>query len=277
MVRVEDALREALPNVELTDAQVIESGWDSRVCEVAHRWIVRVARNDWAAKGYGIEAQLLPRLAPTLPLQIPIPVRVGPGWALTNRIAGAPADAEAGADLGAQLGTFLRALHAFPVSEARALGVTEERRAFDIERFRTLVLPLLARGERRAAAQLLTEHERGGSEPRLTHADLGPEHILVGEGMITGVIDWTDTRIGDPAIDLAWPLHGAPTPFAGAVAETYGVGAALARRALVYHALGPWHEVVHGLRTDSSWIESGLEGVRARLRKATEGAGTMGW
>lgn len=277
MVRVEDALREALPNVELADVRVIESGWDSRVCEVADRWIVRVARNESAAAGYEIEAQLLPRLAPTLPLQIPVPVRVGSGWALTSRIGGAPVDAEAGRDHGAQLGIFLRTLHAFPVAEARALGVPEEQRAFDIERFRTLVLPLLARGERRAAAQLLTEHERAESEPRLTHADLGPEHILVGEGTITGVIDWTDTRIGDPAIDLAWPLHGAPTPFAGAAAETYGVGAALARRALVYHALGPWHEVIHGLRNDSSWVESGLAGVRARLRKATEGAGTMGW
>ena len=46
------------------------------------------------------------------------------------------------------------------------------------------------------------------AEPRseaFCHNDLGAEHVLVdvGMGAITGVIDWTDAAIADPARDLA--------------------------------------------------------------------------
>src|SRR5438093_7700023 len=201
---------------------------------------------------------------------IPVTVRIGKRWTLARRIAGAPVDADATGSVGAQLGIFLKALHSFPVDEARTLGVREEQRAVDIERFRTLVLPLLDRSERQVAERLLAEHGRAQFEPTLVHADLGPEHILVARGQITGVIDWTDACIGDAAIDLAWPLHGASAQFAKAVTVAYGVDDTLARRALVFHALGPWHEVVHGLRNDRRWVESGLAGVRTRLREVAE-------
>ncbi|MEV0156959.1 phosphotransferase [Micromonospora sp. NPDC050686] len=37
----------------------------------------------------------------------------------------------------------------------------------------------------------------------LAHADLGAEHILEQDGSITGVIDWSDAAITDPALDFA--------------------------------------------------------------------------
>jgi aminoglycoside phosphotransferase (APT) family kinase protein len=275
VVRIENVLSEALPGVEHVNVRVLESGWDSRVIELGDEWILRVARNRWAAKGYRIEEALLPHLAPTLSAAIPVPVGAGQGWVLTRRIAGTPAGADAGAALGSQLAVFLEALHAFPVDDARARGAETERRAADVEQFRSLVLPLLRSNERADAERLLDEHLAGEFDERVTHADLGPEHILVADGSLAGVIDWTDARIGDPAVDLAWPLHGAPGPLAKAFAERYGVDAQSTRRALLYHALGPWHEVVHGLRGDAAWIASGLEGVRERLRKVAEGAATM--
>jgi aminoglycoside phosphotransferase (APT) family kinase protein len=261
--------------VHLAGLRIIETGWDSRVVDFRGKWIVRVARNEWAAKGYATEAKLLPRLAPALPVQVPLIVRAGKKWTLTRRIAGVPVDADASDAVGAQLASFLEALHAFPVADARRLGAPDEQRAVAVERFRAVVLPLLDRGERQLGESLLAEHERARFEPTLVHADLGPEHILVADGRVTGVLDWTDACIGDAAVDLAWALHGAPVPFAAAVAETYGVDEALARRALVYHALGPWHEVVQGVHKDKRWVVSGLVGVRARLGRVAEGAGTM--
>jgi aminoglycoside phosphotransferase (APT) family kinase protein len=35
----------------------------------------------------------------------------------------------------------------------------------------------------------------------LIHGDLGAEHVFVDAGRITGVIDWGDAAIGDPAVD----------------------------------------------------------------------------
>lgn len=39
--------------------------------------------------------------------------------------------------------------------------------------------------------------------PGLLHTELGPSHVLVEEGRITGLIDFGDTMVGDPEYDLA--------------------------------------------------------------------------
>ena len=42
----------------------------------------------------------------------------------------------------------------------------------------------------------------GPPAPRaFIHGDLGAEHVFAHEGRITGVIDWSDAAIGDPALD----------------------------------------------------------------------------
>ena len=211
---------------------------------------------------YETEAALLRQLEGLLPLEIPHVVRTGRRWIVTRYVRGSAFAGDA--DL-RPLGSFLRRLHELaidaPLHDPRA----------DTERFRRLVLPLLEGAERRAGEALLDAHAAASFEPTLTHADLGPEHVLVREGRVHGVIDWTDARLGDPAIDLAWALQADPR-----VAETYPVDAALARRALVYHALGPWHEVAWGLgHGGRRWVESGLAGVRARLRAVAGSPDTM--
>jgi aminoglycoside phosphotransferase (APT) family kinase protein len=103
--------------------------------------------------------------------------------------------------------------------------------------------------------------------PRLTHADLGPAHILSRGGELTGVIDWSDARIGDPALDFAWALNGAPAAFAEAVLGAYASDDhSLPDRALFFHRLGPWYELHYGVHFDHpAYVESGLAGVRSRL------------
>jgi aminoglycoside phosphotransferase (APT) family kinase protein len=266
VVRVDEALAEALPDVRPRSVRTIDDGWDSVVLEVDGEWIVRVARDEDVARLYTIEASVLRALA--LPLATPIPVRAGEGWILARRIPGSAYDRSVDAE---PLGRFLAELHAFPVARARELGVRDHDLAADVTRFRERVLPLLEHGERAAAEQLFDEVSEAHFEPALTHGDLGPEHALVHDGRITGVIDWTDVRIADPALDLAWPLTGG----AAGVERGYPVDDSLRRRALLYHALGPWHEVFHGLEHESRWIASGLAGVRERLRKVTGAPDTM--
>ncbi len=80
------------------------------------------------------------------------------------------------------------------------------------------------------------------------------------------VIDFSDAHVGDPALDLAWALHAAPPAFARAVAAEYDAAPELTERALLWHRLGPRHEVTHGLDTgDPDTVCSGLEGILARL------------
>jgi aminoglycoside phosphotransferase (APT) family kinase protein len=104
-------------------------------------------------------------------------------------------------------------------------------------------------------------------EPHLIHADLGPAHVLARGDELAGVIDWSDARIGDPALDFAWALNGTSAAFAEAVLDAYARDdPLLADRALFFHRLGPWYEVHYGVHFDQpAYVESGLAGVRSRL------------
>jgi len=42
-----------------------------------------------------------------------------------------------------------------------------------------------------------------GRQRVLAHADLGAEHVLEHDGSLTGVIDWSDAALTDPALDFA--------------------------------------------------------------------------
>jgi aminoglycoside phosphotransferase (APT) family kinase protein len=39
---------------------------------------------------------------------------------------------------------------------------------------------------------------------RLAHDDISDDHILVQDGRISGIIDFSDASFGDPAIDFGW-------------------------------------------------------------------------
>ncbi|NUT53082.1 MAG: phosphotransferase, partial [Saccharothrix sp.] len=93
-----------------------------------------------------------------------------------------------------------------------------------------------------------------------------PEHVLAADGALTGVIDFGDAHVGDPAIDLAWALHDTTPAFADDVAAAYGVTDGLRDRALTWHRLGPWHHVAFGLdQDDPAIVREGLDGVVRRL------------
>lgn len=280
----------ALPDVETSEARAIEGGWDSFVLEAGGEWIFRFPRRPEVEAALRAEIALLPLLAPSLPAAIPQFVHVVEEPALFvgyRKIRGAPPAPGSGSiRTGRDLGAFLGALHAFPVETARAAGVPfydpAGWRALHeelFETFRNAVGPLLPRRERAAAegmfAAFLDDDANFDFVPALLHYDLGPTHLLVAEdGALSGVIDWGDAAAGDPAADLAWALHGSGPAFADAVYGAYpGSSSALRERALLYHRLGPWHEVVHGQETGAGpWIESGLRGVIDRLPREPRAA-----
>jgi aminoglycoside phosphotransferase (APT) family kinase protein len=85
------------------------------------------------------------------------------------------------------------------------------------------------------------------------------DHLLVSDGRITGIIDWTDAQIGDPALDLCWLLNGAPEGIATGLQETYRVTDELRQRALDWIRLSPWYQVHRGLLLDlPDDVQSGL-------------------
>jgi len=235
-----------------------DEGWDFKVLILENAWVLRTPRNEAAAEALAKEVRLLPTLAPALPVEIPQFEHVSrsPDFVVYRLIHGEPLVGEDSDGVRA----FLDALHSFELG-AIDIPRPEWRDIYreHAEDWRQVVLPLLDVDERTTAEALLSEIETlTGFEPALVHCDLGPSHLLCREGRLAGVIDWADAKIGDPAIDYAWLLN---VPF-----PDWEVDAELRRRALIYHRLGPWHEVDYGIRIENrDWVASGLAGVRERL------------
>lgn len=256
----------------------IEGGWDSTAAIIDGRWLERTARRPDTEPWLRTQTRLLLWLTPRLPLPIPVPVVVGERPLVVRHalVHGEPIDpADDPVTHGRALGGFLRALHTTPLTGAVTRGVpdaaeTLRRRRVAFSRFTTDVLPLLPDPARAPASAVLDRLAEAPADT-LVHGDLGPGHVLVRDGAISGVIDWGATRAGDPAEDLAWALHGAPEPFSAAVAAGYEVGPAVRARALDWYRVGPFSVVAHGLDTVDADLVAGGVATLSTLAPALTG------
>ena len=276
-------IRRHFPALEFQEVRVVEDGWDSLVLELDATWMLRFPRRSEVAQWLEQEIALLPELAPSLPVEIPrfdLIARNGVLCVGYRKLIGEPAH-DLSAPAGADLARFLSALHRFPAARARDLGIPyfgpaawREEIGRVCSDFRQRVFPLLRSGERQRAELVFARVSEIEFDPVLVHGDLGPAHVLYERQRVTAVIDWSDARVGDPALDLAWCLNGTAPNAADVAARTYGVSEELRARTLFYHRLGPWYEVVYGLQTGQDrFVASGLEGVRARLPSLTPSLG----
>ncbi len=170
------------------------------------------------------ELRLLAALAPALPLPISTPTRVaqwrGRPFAGAPYLAGKPIATDdlfgpQGGEIACELGEFLWALHRFPLEQAAvALQTPPDAAPADprewLDRLRMRVFPRLSPSLRIAVDGGVTRFAKLGIvRPRaLTHHDLGRRHLLVHEGHLAGVIDFSAAALADPAVDfsgiLAW-------------------------------------------------------------------------
>lgn len=220
--RIRELLARHMPDYPIQNVSAMGEGLDHVAFDVNGELIVRVGREeerDTRVRAVRREAGVLGVAARHSPLPVPrivfaddeagaIAYRKLPGEPLSHH------DDLPTAPLAGALGAFLDALHGLPTTLVQDLAEPEDgpltewlihsrrdldaiRSALDVERMR------------------LMERFLGStppSEPRrrvLCHNDLGAEHILVdpGSGVITGVIDWGDATIADPAVDLALILR----------------------------------------------------------------------
>jgi aminoglycoside phosphotransferase (APT) family kinase protein len=267
----------------------IEGGWDHAVFEVNGEWIVRVPRRKEVRPWLRKETRLLPEIAPLLPLPVPSFEVAEDGdepFVAYRKLPGRPIDETLrdGADataLGRMLGSFLTALQRFDLARATELTdsgpdahgwIEEQRRLHELSRSR--VYPLLTAEEHERTDRLFRdflEIAERDIAPTLVHADLGPDHLLCVGDRVTGVIDWSDAWVGDPAVDLAWLTNATPARFSDAlVSACIDAGSVVTestiKRSGFYHRVGPLHEILNALDTaDTPLRERGLRGFRERL------------
>ena len=236
----------------------IDDGYDFEVAIVDDDWVFRFPRRPNVEEALEVEIGLLPALAPALPVQVPSFEHISrnPLFVGYRLIRGKPLVDEDGDGVRA----FLEALHAVDPSGLPAPRPDwVEAYRDQCAEFERLVVPLLDKDRRAHAMRLFGDAETlVDFEPSVVHADLGPTHLLVRCGRLSGVIDWGDARVGDPALDYAWLLN---VPFAD-----WEVDPDLRRRARFYHRLGPWFEAHYGLFTNQpTHVERGIAGITDRL------------
>jgi aminoglycoside 2''-phosphotransferase len=239
-------LRATFPGLRVAaPLRVLGAGFHSLAVETGDGVVFRVAGNREATAGHAREATLLPALRARLPLVIPDPRwYTGPsalfpfGVIGYRKVPGMPLDpsrllrAETSA-LAAALGAFLHALHSFPAPEALALGVPgPDVQRGHLEQVRTTVLPplhaALSAGEYRSVEQwwdrMLADPAMTPDPAVLCHGDLWYENVLVDpvRSVVTGVVDFEDANVGDPAQDFA-ALRYLGDRFVAATIDAYRV------------------------------------------------------
>jgi aminoglycoside phosphotransferase (APT) family kinase protein len=245
-VTVDEALARQLigaqfPELELRSVSSLGQGWDTTVWLVDDQWVFRFPRREMVIRGLMNEISYLPRLAPLVPLPVPIPAYLGKPspeyrWPFYGapflpgrELAEAGFDDEGRAALGRPLGEFLRTLHGtrldadLPLDPVRRADMTL-RVPKTRERLAELEELGLWRAPREAHEVIDAAVELGPPEPTaLVHGDLHLRHLLVDHGgRATAVIDWIDLSYNNPGVDLI--LYWSVLPPEGRIEfrEAYG-------------------------------------------------------
>jgi aminoglycoside 2''-phosphotransferase len=291
-----ELLQACFPILRVERYVLLGEGWDSVALLINDQDVFRFAKRPDAAMRQAREAELLPLLVDRLPLPIPRYTHTwtDPAWPGKRivgyrLIAGEPlmsarARPEHRATQAAQLGEFVSALHAVPVEEARrhgALGgdAASRREAYRgfFANVRANMLPLFTAREQAAIvafwSRYLDDDESFAFTPTLVHRDLNTDHALFdpATGNLTGVIDWGDAGIDDPAVDFAgvWRQLGGEFARQMLVAYRYPLDTTFLRRMDFYAGMEPFHEIHFGQTAgDAAHLAHGIEWVRRQCAEA---------
>ena len=227
------AVARQFPQLDLAGFRLLGEGGVFRVFETSNGLVWRFPKHTAGEAGLDLEIRLLAELAGALSLPIPryeyVSDRtISPRFVGYRKIEGVPFTRERLVACRSdrplrQLARFLTDLHCLPIERVQAIGIPsskpDERGAQWgqwNEQIRQHVFPLLNEQQRAWAEHtlsgLLSDDAMFDFSPAFCHGDLWAEHILFDpeHEMLTGVIDFESTCLGDPAGDwvAVWLDHG---------------------------------------------------------------------
>lgn len=208
-------LVEQHPDLSGMPLAVVGEGWDNVMFRLGDALAVRMPRRAAAAPLIERELAWLAHLAPRLPLAVPAPLREGrPGcgypwrWSVLPWLPGTAGDLEEPAGGEApRLAAFMEALHQpapadAPRNPVRGVPLANRRAMVEARLARLVSRTSLVTPAHEAIWQAALEAPLDAGDTWI-HGDLHARNLLVCEGRLTGVIDWSDMAAGDRATDLA--------------------------------------------------------------------------
>jgi len=238
-------IKEQFPELSPENIHLLGAGWDNTAFIIDETFVFRFPRREISLPLLETEWVALPKLAPHLPVPIPVPTRKGastpdfPHPFIGYRML--PGHTACGSDLSEEervalakpIAKFLFALHSIPKSEITGCPIHDDNRnridgslitANLKKTFEELsLLGLLENGEQLAATVENLQYFREPAVSCIVHGDFYVRHLLVHDSRhLSGVIDWGDVHVGDPAIDLAIMYSFLPPKAHKTFLETYG-------------------------------------------------------
>lgn len=219
-----------LPHLAGLPVQPLPGGGTSHaVFRLGEHLVVRLPRVAWAEQQVEREARWLPRLGPLLPASVEVPQPVAAGkpqgdypfrWLVsawvagTDLLGGGPSVGDP-TQLARDLAAAILALQAVGIDEAPLAGKRGQALALHDATVRADLASIARAGEHPidTDAALRTWEQALAADPHRgaavwVHGDLLPGNVVIRDGRLAGLIDWSAAGAGDPACDLmiAWDL-----------------------------------------------------------------------
>ena len=244
---VREAVLSQFPSIAAATVESIGDGWDFDVYEIDERWVFRFPKRREYDARFLTELALLDMVAGELPTPVPgytfrgtpceaFPYHFGGYAKLRGQCAtGVEPSGPGEAAIAAQVGELLRCVHTCDVDRLSKLGLygLADEGSADAQRRETLGHLAKLKADLPAAthercvelfgdpSQMPPPYEGGLC---LIHGDLLPGHILVDSvaERVTGVIDWTDAALSDPAGDFVGIWMWCGDDFVERTLKSYG-------------------------------------------------------
>ncbi|MGW3663018.1 phosphotransferase family protein [Streptomyces sp. NPDC005141] len=261
-------------------------GLDNLAYEVNGELIVRFSKEPDLARRtalVGHEARVLAAVADISPLPVPEPTFTvaEQGCLAYHKLPGTPLLdmpphqlSAHGTSIAATLGDLLTALHAVPIERLADLVDADhqplaEWRHEATENYVAVAGQVPAAYRRPVEAFLDAAPPHDEWTPAFSHNDLGIEHVLIDPvaWTVTGIIDWSDAAIVDPAYDFGL-LHRDLGPGAARAAissyrtDANGLGS-LGERAMFYARCSVFEDLAHGIETQQGkYVDKSLAAMQ---------------
>lgn len=220
----EELILSQFPKLFPVTINLIGKGFDNTVFKVNKQYVFRFPRRQMGQELLQIENRLLPAIVGKTSLSIPEPIFFGhssenypwsfTGYRLVEGFTPSTVNHDDRLKSVERLAKFLKELHRFPIKIAEELNVpldTLERlnmtkRKEQLKNYvqKAVEHQLISQVEILTKYVDSLEHIEPLGPLTLVHGDLHIRNLLVNEHYeISGIIDWGDTHIGHPAVDLS--------------------------------------------------------------------------
>ncbi len=247
------------PVIDVDSLAVNDSGIHNTIVTVNHEWIYRFPKYSEEAERIAKEYHLLRALGQYISLPVPYPEysnlegeSVSDIYIAYRLIPGKPLFRQSFLQidnherLAAQLGTFLKELHSIPIDNFVSLDIeTVDSRMKWLGFYNEMkkkLYPSMRQDAReridRVFDMFLNDPSNFTFKKTLVHGDLGPTNILHVGDNISGIIDFSEAGIDDPAVDIASLMGdlGYGEGFIDLLSETYPDAANYINRARFYRS-----------------------------------------